>query len=398
MLIQDDSLLKYYVCFEQSGKVCHREEGDNCYYMTEKADKDLTDRETFLLMLAEVTHDARYYFVFTTNSKCNDCWTYPHDNNPMTDDGNLLQDHGFHGGQEQQFEFRDNGNGTCCIISRKTNQALYRSGNKYKGQGHPLRLSTSDDCGKSDHVFKIKMRTDKPVYMPATLGPQHTGQLYSTTLLGYPPVPTCLNDLPAPPQKVLIGETLLPFFNVKHDDDFSGSNLMDWQVNNRPYYRFRREQQQQARLCVNIAQGPSQRKTISYECGVSMSESSSIETHTGFSFDYSSTHTASIGITKNIKAEASKGFNAQWERDVTVTLSEEITQSINITVEEVLNFPETAGGITWIRWLAVDIWTIYYDDYKAGANDDSSSHSWIAWSGVETSSSYPSDAVVTKVK
>ncbi len=75
--------------------------------MTEKADKDLTDREIFLLMLADVTHDTRYYFVFTTNSNCNYCWTYPHDNNPMTDDGNLLQDYEFHGGQEQQFEFRD---------------------------------------------------------------------------------------------------------------------------------------------------------------------------------------------------------------------------------------------------------------------------------------------------
>jgi hypothetical protein len=245
--IQDDVLLKHYVCFAQDGKVCHREEGDNCYYMLERADNDLTDRETFLLMPAEFTphDDVQYYFVFTTNSKCGDCWTYPHDNDPMTDDGNLLQDYGFHGGQDQQFAFRDNGDGTCCIINRQTGQALYRSGNKYKGQGHPLRFGTPDDCCKSDHIFQIKMRADKPVYMPATLGPQHTDQLYSTALLGCPPAPASFNDLPEFPQKVLIGETLLPFFNVKHDQDFSGSNLMDWQVNNRPYYRFRREQQQQ---------------------------------------------------------------------------------------------------------------------------------------------------------
>ncbi len=175
---------------------------------------------------------------------------------------------------------------------------------------------------------------------------------------------------------------------------------MNWQVNNRPYYRLRREQQQQYQSTsyISIAKGASADRTITYSCCISETASSSIESHTGFAFDYSSTHTASIGITESIKAEASIGFNAQCEKDIT-TVSETITESKQVTIEEELHVDASQEAVTWIRWLACDILTIFYDNYKVGTNDDSCCSVWIAPSQVATSSSYPSDAIVTnKVK
>ena len=394
--IQDDNYLRYYVSFahnNNAGDNIRRDGDENFYYISDTAD-------IFLLMPAQQETGTNWYYVFRTNSHY--CWTIGSDNS------DLLEDHSFTGDDNQKFCFEDAGNGNVYIVNKGSGKSLYKSSNKYESLPRfPDTTVRQGNDRNSHHVFTVKPNTAMPVYMPSTLGNQLTDDqkscLYLTSLLGIPPSPLGLNQQPAFPPKVLIGETLLPFFNVKDDPSKIGTDLVEWQISNHPYYRYRREQQQQYHSSSYINQAQAsvvETKTISYTYGLSTNDSASLETSTSFQLGFTSNHEASCGFGDVISATSSHGFNAQWERDVTLTVSYSVTQSASYTVTDTITVDSTQGDVAFITWQACDIWTLYYDNYKTRENDDHNSMDpdpWVFPSQVTTSTSYPSDASVKVV-
>lgn len=393
--IQDDNNLRYYVSFEYkntAGDNIRHNGDDNFYYISGTAD-------TFLLMPAQQETGTNWYYVFRTNAKNNDCWSIG------SDDHNYLVDKEFTGDDSQKFCFEDAGNGNVYIINKGSGLSLYRSTDKYKNlPKFPDTIIRQSNDSDSAHFFTVKQKTDMPVYMPSSIGNQLTddekSRMYLTSLLGVPPPPPGYNQQPDFPPKVLIGETLLPFFNVKTDPSVIGSDLGNWQVNNRPFYRYRREQQQQYQPSSVINQAKAsvvETKSITYQCGIEATESTSLEQKTSFQLGFTSNHEASCGLGDLISATSSHGFNAQWGRDVTITISDSVTQSASYTITETLSIDSTCSAVTFVKWQACDIWTIYYDNYKTRKNDDQAYYSWVVPSQFTTSTSYPSDALLTVV-
>ena len=365
--IQTDDKLKYYVYFPQEGNGNINFHSDYHFYMTMS---QLTDAETHLLMPA--SQDTRnWYYVFSYTSSANGCWTIG------TGDGDRLDDATFTGADNQKWAFEDAGNGKIWILNKASGKWLYRSNELYYAH-HPIRQAGDHDG--SEHLFQFKQRTDKPVSMPAVTGAKVTdpNQLYTTTLLGTPPNPTSLNDNTPPPlAKVLIGETLLPFFNVSVDPEVVGDRR-DWQVKNRPYYRYRREQQYQATGSHSIPAGGTGTFTHSSSWGIEQTTATSVVEHSGFTFGFNSSHSATMGM-KGVSATASRGFSMQWTHDVTTTISESQTESQSGTVTETLELTGSTTGLLYMAWQVMDIWTVFY-----GANVEP--YTW----------SVPRDSVLSK--
>jgi len=311
----------------------------------------LGDFETFLLMPAAQDSTRNWYYVFTIASAANGCWTIG------TNDGDRLGDSVFTGADNQKFAFEDAGNGKIHILNKGSGKYLYLSDELYWGY-HPIRQSGAVEV---KHLFQLKQRTDMPVSMPAVTGAKVTdpNQLYTTALLGTPPNPTSLDDYAPPPlAKVLIGETLLPFFNVTVEPEAIG-DLRDWQVKNRPYYRYRREQQYQATGSQLIPPGATGTQTFSCTYGVTETTSKTIVEHTGFTFGFNSNHQATMGM-KGVSATASHGFSMQWTHEVTTTINESQTESQSGTFTESMELPGGTTGVRYVAWQVMDIWTIFY--------------------------------------
>ena len=385
--IQNDSNLKYYVHFPQgtNGNI-HRSHEANFYYTTQ----DLGVTETFLLMPASQDNGI-WYYVFTTDPQSNACWTLN-----SSDESEKLEDAAFAGTDYQKFSFENADSSHVYILCKGSGKYLYRS-DQLMDAHHPIRQSKNKDSSK--YFFTVTPRTDMmPVYMPTSAGPQITDStlLYTTRLLGTPPFPKSYGDQPAFPAKVFIGETLIPCFQVSEDPSVIGPNLINWQVNYRPYYRYRRDQQFQyaAGSDINIAQGGIQTKTYTYSYGLEKTDSTSLETKTSFLIGYTSNKSATVG-TKGVSATASHGFNTQWSRDLTTTISESLTTSENTTVTDSLVVDATNNNVTYIDWQACDIWTIYYDNFTSRQNDDSQNYSWVVPSDMHQATSYPQSVPVT---
>lgn len=347
--IQGDNLLKYYVYFPQESKGNINRSHEHNFYMTQQ---QLTDAETFLLMPA--AQDSRnWYYVFSYDPAANACWTIG------TEENDRLSDSDFTGEDNQKFAFEDAGNGKVYIFCKGSGKYLFRSDKLYYAH-HPIRQSINKDS--SQYLFSLKQRTTMPVSIPSVAGQmvKDSNLLYTTQLLGIPPSPTSLEDVtPAPLDKVFIGETLLPFFNVGSDPEVVGSNLVKWQTRSRPYYRYRREQQYQATGYQLIPPGSEHDETYSVTWGAEQTTATSIEEKTGFTLGFTSNHQATMGF-KGVSATASHGFNAQWQRELTVTITQSLTESVSGTLTETLSYTGGDEGALYVPWQVMDIWTIFF--------------------------------------
>jgi hypothetical protein len=383
--VQNDKNLQYYVRFMYKGNddedTIHRDAhptmDDNYYWVNDGTGP----KNTFLLMPAEQDSSNRiWYYVFTTSPDSNDCWEV-HDKK-----GDKLEDHTFTGKNDQKFCFEDAGDGMIHILNKGTGMYLYRSDDEYEGH-NPIR----QDKGADSDKHKFKLIFDKMVYMPNTEGATTTdeNELYNITLLGPVPVPTAYQEVPDPPPKVLIGETLIPFFNVSSDPDMIGDNLRDWQVMNRPYYRLRREQQIQVGQVHNLASGASETWSWEVSYGMSDTETDTFVKKTSLQAGFTQNKTAGLQF-MGISATNSRGFSLQWELDLTVTVSEALTYTGTLTETDTFNLDPKGQQITYIVWQACDIWTLYYDDYINKTNNDNNSDVWTLSSDRTFSSEFSS--------
>lgn len=386
-VIQNDPNLKYYVRFEYMGngeshsihRDDHEKKDDNYYWL----DENKGDRNTFLLMPAQQDSTGQnWYYVFTTSNDSNDCWEIG------DDEHDKLHDHKFTGDDDQKFCFEDIGNGEIRIRNKNSNMTLYRSDSTYESH-HPIM---QDKTTNDKHRFKLIMNKDKPVYIPEIASPNPNAtqdNLYKDTLIGPIPNPSYYNESPPAPPKVYIGETLLPFYNVSSDPDCTGGDLRDWQVKNRPYYRFRREQQMVNFRTYNVQPPAKETKIVEFSCGMEKSETDEYTKTTGFQLGY--THSKEAGLEyAGASAKKSSGFSMQWQSELVTTVSETLAYTDNLKYTDTLEIdPEVPT--TYIQWQVDDIWTLFFDDFKNRKNNDQSSLSWasVGCTLLNSSGSFP---------
>lgn len=380
---QNDKNLQYYVRFTYMGdkneNTIHRDAhsvmDSNWYWVSDATGP----RNTFLLMPAQQDNSGTvWYYVFTTDTESHDCWEID------KDEKDKLRDHSFTGEDNQKFCFEDAGNGMIHIRNKGTGMYLYRSDDTYESH-HPIKQSK--DVTSDKHKFKLTF--DKPVYMPSTKGAVVTDEnaLYNVTLLGPVPVPPKYNQVPSPPDKVLIGETLLPFFNVSSDPDLIGDNLRKWQVLNRPYYRLRREQQIQVGEVYNLEPPMEHQTTWTVQCGMTDEQTDTFVKKTSLQAGFTENRTAGLQF-KGISATSSKGFSLQWGIELTVTVSETLSRTGTWSKSDSFNL-NAQEQTTYVVWQACDIWTLFYDDYQNRVNNDKNPDCWVLPSDWTFSSKFP---------
>jgi hypothetical protein len=381
--VQNDKNLQYYVHITYMGNDdkdnIHRDDhptGDDNYYWVEGG---TGPRNTFLLMPAQQdSSNTIWYYVFTTSPDSHDCWEIG------SDKKDLLKDHEFTGDDNQKFCFEDAGDGKIHILNKGSGYYLYRSDDECRGH-KPIRQDK--DASSSKHKFKLTF--DKKVYMPDTEGAKITDEndLYSAVFLGPVPVPPAYNQVPSPPSKVLIGETLIPFFNVSSDPNMIGDHLRDWQVMNRPYYRFRREQQILVGNEYSLEPPLTQDEGWSVQCGMSDTQTDTFMAKTSLQLGFNQNKTAGFDF-DGITATKSRGFSLQWQLELSVTVSEALTRTGTWTKSGSFDLaPEEKT--TYVVWQACDIWTLFYDDYKNMTNNDKAADSWKLPSEWTFSSKFP---------
>lgn len=389
--VKEDQNLKYYVHFTYMGddnnNSIHRDDhstmDDNWYWL--KEGRGL--RNTFLLMPAQQDSGGTiWYYVFTTSTDSHDCWGIGND------EKDKLRDHSFTGEDNQQFCFEDAGDGIDGMIhirNKGTGMYLYRSDDTYE-KHHPIKQNKSATSDK--HKFKLTPDSEDylPVFMPETedgITDEDKLKLYKDSLLGPLPVPPAYNEAPSPPPKVVIGETLLPFFNVSSDPDLIGNNLRKWQVMNRPYYRFRREQQIQVGEIYNLEPPMKEEHQWSVKCGMSDEETKTftgkISLQAGFTFD----KTAGFQF-MGITATSSRGFSTQWGLDLTLTVSKTLTHTKTWEESDIFVL-DAEEKTTYVVWQACDIWTLFYDNYQNQTKNDENPDCWILPSDKTFSSKFP---------
>lgn len=386
--VKDDQNLQYYVRFTYMGddnnNSIHRDDHttmDNNWYWLKKG---IGSRNTFLLMPAyQDSPGAIWYYVFTTSTDSNDCWGIDND------EKDKLRDHSFTGEDNQKFCFEDAGDGMIHIRNKGTGMYLYRSDDTYESH-HPIKQNKSATSDK--HKFKLTPALEDypPVYMPEMevgITDEEKSKLYTDSLLGPVPYPPAYNEVPPPPPKKVIGETLLPFFNVSSDPDLIGNDLRQWQVMNRPYYRFRREQQIQVGKAYNLEPPMKVEDKWSVQCGMSDEVTDTLRGKIGLQVGFSADKTAGFQL-MGITATSSLGFRTQWELELTLTVSETLTRtgawsksgSYELDVEE---------KTTYVVWQACDIWTLFYDNYQERKINDENNECWIMPSEHTFSSMFP---------
>lgn len=383
--VQEDQNLRYYASFtymsDDNENTIHRDDhstmDDNWYWLNDGTGS----RNTFLLMPAQQDSGGTiWYYVFTTSTDSHDCWGIDNDEKAK------LRDHSFTGEDNQKFCFEDAGDGMIHIRNKGTSMYLYRSDDTYE-KHHPIRQNKSATSDK--HKFRLTFALDTPVYMPSTSGAVITdeNELYNVRLLGPVPVPPAYNEVPPPPPKVVIGETLLPFFNVSSDPDMIGNNLRKWQVMNRPYYRFRREQQIQVGENYNLEPPLKEEHEWSVQCGMSDEKTDTFTGKISLQAGFTEDKTAGFQF-MGITATSSRGFSLQWELELTLTVSETLmhTETWSESGRFVLDAEEET---TYVKWQACDIWTLFYDDYQNRTNNDENPDCWILPSERTFSSKFP---------
>lgn len=75
---------------------------------------------------------------------------------------------------------------------------------------------------------------------------------------------------------------------------------------------------------------------------------------------------ADVGTTAGLSlygmsVETSRAFKVQWERELTVTVSENLKMWTTKEYSYELKFENGPEGVTYIEWQIYDIWEIVYD-------------------------------------
>lgn len=369
MSISQDKNLTHYVAFKHDDSLVHRSHEANFYYL---ADDSINETKTFLLMPAGQDDQNTWYYVFTTDPKANECWT-------MDQSDDKLQDHAFKGNDYQRFAFVPDGD-SIHIKNKATGQYLFKSDHLMDAH-HPIRRAKLPQPGDDMGKFTFKMRSLEEAVSIPTLN--NTGTVEPGGL-ARPPAPTAYGDTPSYPAKVLIGEELVPFFMVPSDPTSQG-DLRMWQVNSRPYYVLRREQQWQWDPDVTINMIPNREvdTEVTVTCGLTKKTVETMETTVGMTFGVSKGTKASVGF-EGVNVEASKGFQASFQKSLKVTTTNESTWSVDVTKSVTTRATSVTQPTTTIPWQLCDLWTIIYDSKN--------SEDWIVQSELILPLCYPSTA------
>lgn len=373
-IVINDSRLKNYWAFKNknSNDYVHRSHQANFYYCVTKDRPDNT--MTFLLMPAGKDEEYTWYFVFTADPKANPCWTIG------TDKKDKLQDGKFNGSDSQRFAFIKVDGQRYNIFCKGSGMYLYKS-KKLMDAHQPIRQS-DDPSGKDRFEFEFDKLGEVTIPTPET-PEKDPGQLDD------PPKPADYGDLPEFPHEVLVGATLLPFFNVPKDPTAIGPNPINWQITHRPYYIYNRYQQWQYSNngWINQAEPTQQKFTVTYTEGIEKSQGKQVQEKTSFTIGVDLGTKASLGL-EGIGIEASRGFKFQWQKELTVTVCENQTTWSEVTNTYELTFEDASQGVTYIDWQIYDIWQIVYDKRNR--------ESWDVGTNLRRPEWWPDTAVPTK--
>lgn len=265
----------------------------------------------------------------------------------------------FSGAEAQQFIFEPHPtrSGVYCIQSVASGLYLYKS--NHKQYDHDcLRQSTNP--GEDDDRFHYSLNLLAPVITPA-----HRGLVRDPTRDPIPPPPKPLNadQMPPSPLPVLLGETLLPFYQNSDDPDAVG-NLRRYQVDERQYYVMKREQYWKFNPPV-IRPVPNQQTevTITHEAGLTEIEQDTVTKHTGLTLNTNKDVNASVSA-KKATVSVSHSFGATFQHDTTSTFftSEQTDQRVTKTVT--LSFFANSFPSMVLYWILVDRWSIGEDVWE----------------------------------
>lgn len=303
-----DSKLKHRIALKSDNGYVHRSHEANFFWYTDIG-KTPDDTETFLLMPAGKTDGVIWYYFFIADPKVDPCWTIG------AKKGDKLSTHPFAGDSNQQFAFEDAGDGKVYIQNKWSGLYLYRGA--LMDAHHAVRQAPKEDSDK----FKFQIKELSQVVMPATANPDDHPQ---PSDIGNPPYPQQYGDVPLNPDKVLVGETLTPFYMVGSDSACVGYNLRGWQIKNRPYYRLRREQQWQADPSGIINQPDIGKRTdeITETHGIKEQSGKEMQDKTSFMVGVDIGSKSEMGVSFDgitAKTETTRAFKMQWQHEVTVT-------------------------------------------------------------------------------
>jgi hypothetical protein len=348
----DDEMLKYYYAFKnkQCNRYLHRSHEANFYYCPgdKENPQDLTDAELFLLMPAGEDAQHTWYYVFIRDEEANACWTVEKGKQ------NKLVDRDFTGDDFQKFAFVPvaDDRSYYYILCKGTNHNLFKSHDLMDGHEAIRQKDLHTD---DRHRFSLQTRGD--VNIPKTEEDPVTNPDDVPT----PPAPKEYGDEPSFPERCLIGETLIPFFNVHEDPTSVGPDLVKYQIKNHPYYLYRREQQWRysSENWKNIPAGERRTETWRWTTGIAESTGKTMQSKTSFTVGAEKGTKATLGL-EGLSAESWQSFKVGWEHSLVVTVSE----NVELWTEKEYEYSvthEPGQNTTIVVWELTDIWTIVYD-------------------------------------
>jgi len=372
---RNDGNLKYRIALNSVKGYVHRSHEANFFWYTDKG-KQPNDTEIFLLMPAEKNDGVVWYYIFIADAEVDPCLTIGSKTNEK------LGTDSFNGGSNQQFSFEDTGDNKVYIKSKGSGLYLYRGA--LMDAHYAVRQASKKDS--DDYKFQIERLSQ--VIMPATANPESHPKPGN---IGDPPYPEKYGDIPNT-KTVFVGETLIPFYMVGSDSACVGNNLRSWQINNRPYYCLKREQQWRLdpKGIINQPDIAHRTEKIKVSSGIEQQSGTVMQKKTGFSVGMDFGNKSEMGVTFDgitAKTETTRAFKIQWQNEVTITTTESTKIWETTERELIIDYETVSGGFTYIYWVLTDIWTLL--------SGEDTSDSWEVMTVLSQPTTFPKSAKVT---
>lgn len=294
-----------------------------------------------------------YIFNWESQNKCldsNGTWSPPRAWQTESDhEKSLVVTKDFTGQKNQQFILEPRPGGGYYIRSAHSMFYLYESTAENHGH-HCLRQYPNERSSKAAFVLHLIDAVNVPDCQGLVRNPE-------LNPIEPPPSPKDVDDIPPMPQPVLLGETLLPFYQVEKDPRAVG-NLRLFQVGQKQYYKLAREQ------CWKLNGRPYSvppQTMLTYEIrqevGVTKEQQDMLVRHTGFTLGMNNGRTAGVSIDGESESRT-RSFEGTFEHDTTstITITDKVEAQLTRRIE--VQFYNKDCQSLSLYWVLTDVWSI----------------------------------------